>query len=271
MKKTNVSHAFSILFSVLLIVISAYWTFLLYDWFWGDRILIKSLERLIDDSEWIMIYISSQAVASFICGLILLICLIRNKHSGAVNSISTMLYINALVVSVFTVLMHLSSEGTISIVLTGIIILTLIVFAISSNVFRHKNTVALIIIALIYVLIMSYRFHYDMMAYYNSVQNPDFDISAVKGKLLIQEVLNTAYQLIYTLSVVVTVLYYKNCHIYGVTNNKEIEKINETNNATNTNQFVESADTIKKYKELFDIGAITQEEFDKKKHELLEL
>lgn len=45
---------------------------------------------------------------------------------------------------------------------------------------------------------------------------------------------------------------------------KEIEK-------ANTNNFISPADEIKKFKELLDIGAITQEEFDAKKTQLLEL
>lgn len=43
----------------------------------------------------------------------------------------------------------------------------------------------------------------------------------------------------------------------------------ENNNSTETIPNVSVADEIKKFKDLLDMGAITQEEFDKKKTELL--
>ena len=46
------------------------------------------------------------------------------------------------------------------------------------------------------------------------------------------------------------------------------------NNSYNTNKFntnISPADEIKKYKELLDSGAITQDEYDAKKKELLDL
>ena len=49
---------------------------------------------------------------------------------------------------------------------------------------------------------------------------------------------------------------------------EEFEKMKNENNSANQ-PVVSAADEIKKFKELLDIGAITQEEFDKKKKELL--
>lgn len=51
---------------------------------------------------------------------------------------------------------------------------------------------------------------------------------------------------------------------------EELDKIKRISNSTNNNQ-VSVADEIKKYKELLDMGAISQEEFDEKKKELLNL
>ncbi len=41
--------------------------------------------------------------------------------------------------------------------------------------------------------------------------------------------------------------------------------------SSNSNHFISNADEIKKFKELLDIGAISKEEFEKKKNELLNL
>ena len=51
--------------------------------------------------------------------------------------------------------------------------------------------------------------------------------------------------------------------------NLVMEKINNCKNSEKNN--VSAADEIKKYKELLDMGAITQEEFDAKKKELLNI
>ena len=51
---------------------------------------------------------------------------------------------------------------------------------------------------------------------------------------------------------------------------EELEKLKRISTNTNNSQ-LSVADEIKKYKELLDMGAITQEEFDKKKSQLLEL
>ena len=56
--------------------------------------------------------------------------------------------------------------------------------------------------------------------------------------------------------------------------NEEIKKaINKArkveNNSNNTNNALSNADEIRKYKQLYDDGIITQEEFERKKQELL--
>ncbi|MCC0665369.1 SHOCT domain-containing protein, partial [Clostridioides sp. ZZV15-6597] len=53
---------------------------------------------------------------------------------------------------------------------------------------------------------------------------------------------------------------------------EEIEKEQEKNNDNNyiQNSGIDPLDRIKKLKELLDLGAITQEEYNKKKKELLE-
>lgn len=48
-----------------------------------------------------------------------------------------------------------------------------------------------------------------------------------------------------------------------------LQLICKTSNNSNNTEHISNADEIKKYKELLDIGAITQEEFEKKKRELL--
>ncbi len=51
--------------------------------------------------------------------------------------------------------------------------------------------------------------------------------------------------------------------------NNEIDQLNKENK--NIDENMDSFELVKKYKELLDIGAITQEEYDKKKKELLNL
>lgn len=52
-------------------------------------------------------------------------------------------------------------------------------------------------------------------------------------------------------------------------NNSEMVQVNSLEKTKNSNVFI--ADEIKKYKELLDMGAITQEEFESKKKELLNI
>jgi len=51
--------------------------------------------------------------------------------------------------------------------------------------------------------------------------------------------------------------------------NRELEKLNQTNDSSSQIAATSDADEIKKFKELLDMGAITQEEFDAKKKQLL--
>ena len=52
---------------------------------------------------------------------------------------------------------------------------------------------------------------------------------------------------------------------------EELEALHRISNPIVENTKISVADEIKKYKELLDIGAINQEEFDSKKKELLNL
>ena len=58
------------------------------------------------------------------------------------------------------------------------------------------------------------------------------------------------------------------CFVLNVPKNQQVEKTSYTPSMTNISSV---ADEIKKYKELLDSGILTQEEFDKKKKELLNL
>ena len=51
----------------------------------------------------------------------------------------------------------------------------------------------------------------------------------------------------------------------------EIDKVWDSKNNDNANDNDDSADKIKKFKDLLDSGAITQEEYDAKKKDLLGL
>ena len=53
--------------------------------------------------------------------------------------------------------------------------------------------------------------------------------------------------------------------------NSAVDNIKNTNNTVTVNTELSNADELKKYKELFDSGVITQEEFDAKKNQLLGL
>lgn len=63
-----------------------------------------------------------------------------------------------------------------------------------------------------------------------------------------------------------------NCHSKNLSfiSDEEFEKIKQEQNAPSTNT-ASAADELKKFKELLDMGAITQEEFDAKKKQLLGL
>ena len=61
------------------------------------------------------------------------------------------------------------------------------------------------------------------------------------------------------------------CKSTDVVEISEEEYNNSTEDTKETKVQISAADEIKKYKELLDIGVITQEEFDAKKKELLGL